>query len=142
MERSFSSVRVRKSSIIKEVDIFSAASVSISEAVMTRRQNSIDLVAKVLQIPAVLVMRLHEKEIEVFLSSRFPGNPYRQSARDHLLQGFYCETVIGTGTGLAVKDALEDPDWKENPDVDLEMISYLGFPLKWPVRCWVIWICR
>lgn len=132
MEKAFSSVKIRKSSIIKEVDIFSAASVIVSEAVMTRWQNSIDLVAKVLQIPAVLIMRLHEKEIEVFLSSRSPGNPYRQSARDHLLQGFYCETVIGTGTGLAVEDALEDPDWKDNPDVELEMISYLGFPLKWP----------
>lgn len=36
MEKAFSSVKIRKSSIIKEVDIFSAASVIVSEAVMTR----------------------------------------------------------------------------------------------------------
>lgn len=77
-------------------------------------------------------MRLHEKEIEVFLSSRSPGNPYRQGAADHLLEGFYCETVIGTDSKLTVNNALDTSEWKDNPDVKLDMISYLGHPLKWP----------
>ncbi len=33
---------------------------------------------------------------------------------------------------LHIPNALEDPDWAENPDVSLGMISYLGFPLRWP----------
>ena len=29
-------------------------------------------------------------------------------------------------------NALEDPDWAENPDIELGMIAYLGYPLVWP----------
>lgn len=132
MEKTFSKVKIIKTSEIKEVDIFKASSVTIKDAVIKRWQNSIDHLARLCDVPAVLIMRLHEEEIEVFLASQTDGNPYPGSAKDELLQGFYCETVIGTNSSLAVENALEIPEWKENPDIKLNMISYLGYPLKWP----------
>jgi PAS domain S-box-containing protein len=33
---------------------------------------------------------------------------------------------------LLVPDALRDEEWKSNPDIELGMISYLGFPISWP----------
>jgi PAS domain S-box-containing protein len=33
---------------------------------------------------------------------------------------------------LLVPDALHDAEWKQNPDIKLGMISYLGFPVAWP----------
>ena len=33
---------------------------------------------------------------------------------------------------LQVEDSLSDEKWKDNPDMKLNMISYLGFPLHWP----------
>ena len=33
---------------------------------------------------------------------------------------------------LLVPNALESAKWKNNPDVKLNMISYLGFPVNWP----------
>jgi signal transduction histidine kinase len=45
----------------------------------------------------------------------------------------YCETVIGTQNKLVVPDALESSVWSiNNPDINLNMISYLGLPLNWP----------
>ena len=38
------------------------------------------------------------------------------------------KTVIKTKDKLLVPDALADVDWKNNPDVKLNMVSYLGFP--------------
>jgi GAF domain-containing protein len=35
---------------------------------------------------------------------------------------------------LAVPDALADPDWKDNPDVKLNMICYLGYPILTPSK--------
>ena len=46
--------------------------------------------------------------------------------------GLYCETVMATRSPLHVPNALNDPDWKNNPDVELDVISYLGIPLIWP----------
>lgn len=33
---------------------------------------------------------------------------------------------------LLVPDALKDPKWDHNPDIELGMIYYCGFPLEWP----------
>ena len=33
---------------------------------------------------------------------------------------------------LSIPDALADEEWLSNPDIELGMISYLGFPIAWP----------
>jgi hypothetical protein len=40
--------------------------------------------------------------------------------------------VITKKERLLVPDALADPDRNDNPDVKLDMISYLGFPILFP----------
>jgi signal transduction histidine kinase/transposase len=39
---------------------------------------------------------------------------------------------MNTRRPLLVPDALQDEDWKSNPDIKLGMISYLGVPISWP----------
>ncbi len=96
-------------------------------------QSLVDTMAEVFSVPAALIMRLSGKEIEVFRSSRTEGNPYEAGDREDFFDsGLYCETVVRTGKALLVPDALADPEWEDNPDVDLGMISYLGLPLHLP----------
>ncbi|MFZ6775175.1 GAF domain-containing protein, partial [Undibacterium sp. SXout7W] len=64
--------------------------------------------------------------------SHTPGNPYEAYEKANLNTGLYCETVMATRALLHVPHALEDEHWKDNPDVALNMISYLGVPLLWP----------
>lgn len=100
---------------------------------LARWQRCVDLMAKVIDVPAGLIMRLDGDDIVVFISSDSQGNPYKPGDHEYFADsGLYCETVINSGKVLMVQDALSDPDWKENPDVKLNMISYLGFPLLWP----------
>ena len=82
---------------------------------------------------AGLIMRLNGGKIEVFTSSNTENNPYKPKDSEHFFNsGLYCETVIRTGEKLHVPDALKDEDWKDNPDVKLNMISYLGYPIRKP----------
>ncbi|NBC29691.1 MAG: GAF domain-containing protein [Spirochaetes bacterium] len=97
-----------------------------------RWQEIIDLAARIVGVPAGLIMRLHEREIEVFLASETHGNPYEPAERTSLGIGLYCETVVGSRAPLLVPDAQQDELWKDNPDVKLNMISYFGVPIRWP----------
>ena len=40
--------------------------------------------------------------------------------------------MIQSKQSLTIPNATEDNDWKDNPDVKLNMISYLGFPIHLP----------
>jgi two-component sensor histidine kinase len=105
----------------------------ISENTKNKWQSILDIIAKVLNVPAGLIMRIVDSDITVFLSSKTENNPYKPGDKEHLKDsGLYCETVIKTNNTLLVPNALADEHWKNNPDVKLNMISYLGFPISLP----------
>jgi len=105
----------------------------ISEPTLDNWQSIVDILAEILAIPAALIMKKDDPHIEVLVSSRSKGNPYHPGERERLWgSGLYCETVIKSEDKLLVPDALADDHWKDNPDVKLNMISYLGFPIIQP----------
>jgi hypothetical protein len=113
--------------IKEEVDII------IPENILENWQDIVNILAHTLEIPAALIMRLRDPDINVLVSSQSEGNPYHPGDGEHFYgSGLYCETVIKTQNKLLVPDALADDNWKNNPDVKLNMISYLGFPLLLP----------
>ncbi len=96
-------------------------------------QQIVDIMAELLHVPAGLIMRVNGPDIEVFVSSQTPENPYHPGDKEHLIgSGLYCETVIKTRERLHVPNALSDPLWDHNPDIKLGMVSYLGFPIVLP----------
>jgi len=106
--------------------------IDIPENTLNKWQNIVDIMAELIGIPAALIMRLVESDIEVFVSSRSDGNPYRPGDHEHFIgSGLYCETVISTNDKLLIPNALADEKWKNNPDIKHNMISYLGFPILW-----------
>jgi diguanylate cyclase (GGDEF)-like protein/PAS domain S-box-containing protein len=107
-------------------------SLEIPEDILMNWQRIVDLLADILNIPSALIMRVHSHEIEVFTKSSNKENVYKVGERALLDTGLYCETVMSTQQELLVPNALKDPLWKYNPDVDLGMISYCGLPLTWP----------
>ena len=106
--------------------------ITIQKNIIEKWQNSIDLIAEMLDVPATLIMKVETTEIIVFLSSKSEGNPYKEGEKASLGTGLYCETVIKERSELLVPNALVDSVWKENPDIKLNMVSYLGFPVFWP----------
>nr|WP_147663009.1 GAF domain-containing protein [Candidatus Prometheoarchaeum syntrophicum]QEE16128.1 GAF domain protein [Candidatus Prometheoarchaeum syntrophicum] len=93
-------------------------------------QKIVNVLAKIFNVPAALIMRVHPPTIEVFISSHTEENPY-EKGEEAKLAGLYCTTVIQSQKQLLVPDALKDPVWDHNPDIELGMVSYLGMPIKW-----------
>lgn len=94
-------------------------------------QEMTDLLAALINVPAVLIMRYEQSSLEVFLSSNSPGNPYHVGEKSHW-SGLYCKTVVESGEYLMIPNALKDPLWENNPDIRLGMIAYLGYPVNYP----------
>jgi GAF domain-containing protein len=105
----------------------------VPEDIQENWQRIVNLLAELFEIPAALIMRLSYPDIEVFSASSNADNPYHPVDSEHFDgSGLYCETVIKTGKQLLVPDALADENWRNNPDVKLNMISYLGMPIFHP----------
>ena len=108
-----------------------AVKIEVPDDILGHWQEICDILAGIAEIPAALIMRLSGPDIEVCVSSDSDGNPYRPGDKETLADsGLYCETVLKTQGKLHVPDALADADWKQNPDIKLNMISYLGFPTE------------
>ena len=105
----------------------------VPDDLVVKWQKMVNTMAVLASIPAGLIMRIRNEDIEVFIASHSSGNPYSPGDRERLdNSGLYCETVLKTKQPLYVPDALSDPKWKDNPDVKFNMISYLGFPILFP----------
>jgi len=110
-----------------------APKIEIPKDTFNKWQNIVGIMAELIGIPAALIMRIVEPDIEVFVSSQSESNPYQPGDHEHFLgSGLYCETVINTNEKLLIPNALADEKWKNNPDIKLNMISYLGFPILLP----------
>jgi signal transduction histidine kinase/CheY-like chemotaxis protein len=108
--------------------------IEIPDSLVQKWQNIVDLLAHIADVPAALIMKVQQNDIEIFRSSNSDNNPYKkgETADYYVKCGLYCENVIRNRKKLCVPDALNDKDWNENPDIELGMISYLGFPLYYP----------
>ncbi len=104
----------------------------IPNEVLQNWQITTDLIAELVGVPVALIMRVHEKEIEVFVKSNTEGNVYEPGEKALLDIGLYCDRVMLSRNELLVPNALKDSDWDHNPDIAHGMISYYGLPLLWP----------
>jgi DNA-binding CsgD family transcriptional regulator/predicted transcriptional regulator len=95
-------------------------------------QRIVDLIARLADVPASLVMRSHPPYHSVHVSSAGRGNPYAPGMRFTLSARLYCDGVMRRDGELVVEDAHRDPDWCDNDDLEHGMSFYVGYPLKWP----------
>ncbi len=96
-------------------------------------QSLVDVLADLMDVPAALIMKISDEKISVSVRSNTIGNPYHVGDSEKWFDsGLYCETVIRSQQKLFISNALEDKEWKNNPDIKLNMINYLGYPIKWP----------
>ncbi len=111
----------------------SPGSIAIPDAMLKDWQSVVNILAELMHVPAGLIMRVVDSDIEVFVSSQSDGNPYTPGDKEVLVgSGLYCETVLAKKHRLLIPNALRDENWKNNPDIKLNMISYLGYPIVWP----------
>jgi diguanylate cyclase (GGDEF)-like protein len=128
---TYTTVKLRKEQKQVKVVITGDQKPEITNEIKQKWQMLINLVADLFHVPSGLIMKITKSDMEVFLKNINQDNPYHEKDKEHLGAGLYCETVVGKDSILAVFNALSDDAWKDNPDVNLDMISYLGLPIKW-----------
>lgn len=101
---------------------------------LLRWQRIVDILARLLDVPAGLIMKRVPPEHRVLIASGNPGNPYEADDSFTLDTGLYCDAVMRDRRLLLVRDAIQDPLWDRNPDLKHGMVFYLGLPIAWPDR--------
>lgn len=96
-------------------------------------QRIVNLIARLADVPASLVMRADDPHNIVFISNEEQTHPYKVGLRFTLNEKLYCYGVFKRGE-LVVEDAACDPDWADNDDMEYGMSFYVGYPLYWPDR--------
>ncbi len=104
----------------------------IPDDLLAKWQRVVDILARVLEVPAGLIMKVMPPRHHVFVTSISPDNPYSTETSFDLDTGLYCDTVMAERSLLIVPNALQDPVWNRNPDLEHGMVFYMGFPLTWP----------
>jgi PAS domain S-box-containing protein len=105
----------------------------IPDRLLVKWQAMADTSAQLAGVSVALIMRVVDPNIQVLVSSHCADNPYNPGDSEPLeASGAYCERVVRTRERLLVPNALASTEWKDNPDTELGMISYLGLPLLWP----------
>ena len=95
-------------------------------------QRLVDLVAKLADVPASLIMKTDAPDHTVLITSDHPQNPYPVGMNFQLNPKLYCQGVLQQDSELVVEDATCDPVWSGNDDMEHGMSFYIGLPLKWP----------
>jgi PAS domain S-box-containing protein len=108
--------------------------VAIPSDVLRKWQRIVDLSANIMSVPSAVVTKLEpdDTQYRIVANSNSEGNPFRIDEAFSMDIGTFCETVIKNREPLLVANALEDEQWKSAPEIQVGMISYLGFPVLWP----------
>ncbi|MTI33517.1 sensor histidine kinase [Xanthovirga aplysinae] len=104
----------------------------IPEELIEKWQKIVDLIADILKVPECMVTRFFRDDIEIITTHNSPAPLFKAGERFQKLDKFYCEIAVQKRKLLMVPNALKDPFWEGNPDLDLNLIAYLGVPVFWP----------
>ncbi|OQY05457.1 MAG: hypothetical protein B6I20_01230 [Bacteroidetes bacterium 4572_117] len=92
-------------------------------------QVTADLLVKFLETTVALIMRVHKGKIEVFVASKSDSKLYKLNEKLSNFKDSYCNMVLKKNAILNIPNALKDENWKNNPAVKFNLISYLGMPI-------------
>lgn len=94
-------------------------------------QNIVEIMARFMSVPTAVITHVDLPFIEVVKSSRTPGNPYEGGMKVEIAE-HYCEAVVQSGKPMLLPNATKSERWKEAPEIEHGMISYMGYPISWP----------
>jgi diguanylate cyclase (GGDEF)-like protein len=108
------------------------SNLKVETNVLDEWQHISNLVADFCNVPVALIMRKHVDAIQVVVGSEHALSPFKRNETAPLNGDLCCEWVINTQQPLHIPNALHDPQWDHNPDIDLGMIFYYGVPINLP----------
>jgi len=102
----------------------------IEAKVLEEWQQISNLVADFCSVPVALIMRKCADVMQVVVGSEHPLSPYERNETAPLKNTLCCEWVIDSQQPLHIPNALNDPQWDNNPGIEQGMIFYYGVPIN------------
>ncbi len=109
-----------------------AVTIELPDDLVKKWRRIVSLLGRLLDVPVCLVTQLKPSHLNILVASEGADNPFREGDRAELGTGHYCEEVIRTREPMLVRDALADPQWHDNPDLEFGLLYYMGYPIFWP----------
>lgn len=106
--------------------------IDIPERMFRGWQQTVELIADIIDIPIALIMRVHHGEMTVCVANKDQSDPELRGFTESADLGLYCDAVITNEAELLVEDARTALQGVTSPDSDDRIIAYLGLPLMWP----------
>ena len=101
---------------------------NLTRPLLTRWQQSVDVLAKLFNVPIAFVIQLEQDALKIVVVSKNDLNGLQPG---NLLpihgKGIYCETTIGRGEFFYVPDAEMSRAWE-----GAKFRAYAGYPMHWP----------
>ncbi len=99
--------------------------------ILNKWQELVNSMARFMKVPSALIMKLDKPEMEVLVASQNESNPASVGARADWAK-IYCGEAIRSRKPQWITNALNDERWADNPLLELNLVSYLGYPLFLP----------
>jgi len=96
-------------------------------------QKTVDLMAEVYNAPSGFIVQYTKEGYQVVIANQSIRNPYSPGGTIPSDTNIFCRKVVTENKSLYVKQATQEPQWNDNPEVvDDGFNSYLGVPIVWP----------
>ena len=103
----------------------------IPSHIIEKWQDMVNLLVENNETSDVLITRVNYPYLEIFNASHNEDNPFKEGHKVKLA-GQYCQHVISTKDSLEVNNATKDENWQDAPEIEDNLIAYIGYPLQWP----------
>jgi len=105
--------------------------IEIPEPMFRGWQQTVELIAGIMNLPAALIMRVHHNDVRIFSSSETVSST-SPLLSDSKQLSCYSAQVIYNRTELLIEDATLDSTWTFDHNVSADIMAYYGLPLTWP----------
>ncbi|GIC79403.1 GGDEF and EAL domain-containing protein [Moritella sp. F3] len=105
--------------------------IEIPESMFRGWQQTVELIAGIMNLPAALIMRVHHSDVRIF-SSNDAANVVSPLLSESKQLSCYCAQVIYNRAELVIEDAALDFSWFLDENVSADIMAYYGLPLTWP----------
>jgi PAS domain S-box-containing protein len=106
--------------------------ITIPKKTIKKWQQTVDVLAGVLEVPAGLLVRIDRNQAEVLISSNTKKNPFQQYERSRLINFPLCKEVVVSESLVEVRNTNIEDCCNGSTSGQRGMISYLGLPVLWP----------
>lgn len=104
---------------------------TVSQQITNKCNKLTNLLSSYLQIPYCLITQMKDNTIEIISQNTNQEGSHTTGSINNL-NNPYCKNVITSKSRLQISNVLTENKWKNNLDLKLGIIAYLGYPLLLP----------